>query len=319
HRGSAAVVDTEGRTLLSIGNPAQQVFLRSGAKPFQVLPAILAGGIERFGLTERELAVLCASHSGEPRHLEAVAGILAMIGLDESVLHCGTHPPLDEASARRRWRAAIEPTPICNNCSGAHTGMLLACRARDWPLDGYGSPGHPLQRQTRELLAAFAGIQPRTIGLAVDNCAVPTFRLPLHRAATAFARLVTGDCVSPELARAARRVVSAMTAYPEMVGGANRFDTDLMRAGAGSILAKGGAEAFHGVGLPRQRLGIALKITDGNARAVPPATMRLLGGLGALDDRQLRVLAPYGEPELHNLQDEPVGRLVPLFSFGGEE
>lgn len=318
HRGSIAVVDPSGGQKLAIGNPAERVFLRSTAKPFQVMPAILGGAIERYGITSEELAVLCASHGGEPRHTEAVLSVLTKIGLDESALRCGTHPPLNEEAARRRSHAGIEPTPLCNNCSGAHAGMLLACRVHHWPYGHYGAPGHPLQRMIREVVATFAGLDISEVGIAIDNCAVPTFRLPLTTAALAFARLATGEGLDPRLAEAAELIVESMTAHPEMVGGEDRFDTDLMRATAGAIVAKGGAEGFHGIGLPTQRLGTAMKISDGNARAIPPVAMRIVEHLAAIDRHALSELARYREPEVHNLQGELVGRLTPVFSFGGQ-
>jgi L-asparaginase II len=319
HRGSIAVVEPSGTLRLSVGNARERVFLRSGAKPFQVIPALLSGGIDRFDISPSELAVLCASHSGERRHTEAVLSVLAKIGLGEDALRCGIHPPLDERTARERWRLGIEPSPACNNCSGAHTGMLLACRANGWPIENYTASDHPVQVAIREALATFSGLQAGTIETAVDNCAVPTFRLPLERAAQAFARLVTGEALPAHLAEAARRVVQAMTANPDMVAGEERFDTDLMRAAAGSILSKGGAEAFHGMGLVRRKLGTAMKISDGNARAVPPVALRLLEHLGALDAEALTSLERYRHPDIVNLQGELVGRLSPVFSFGGDQ
>ncbi|HEX6509647.1 MAG TPA: asparaginase [Chloroflexota bacterium] len=313
HRGSVAVSDSAGRVILAAGDPQQRAFLRSAAKPFQVIPAILSGALERFRVTERELAVLCASHNAEPMHIDAVLTVLGKIGLSESALHCGAHPPLSQSAAVDRWRHGIDPTPVCNNCSGAHAGMLLACVARGWPLKSYGDLEHPLQRQTRQILASFADIDPAQIETAVDNCAVPTFRLPLDHAAQAFARLGNGDGMSTDLQRAAERVRNAMVRYPEMVAGENRFDTDLMRADGGSLVAKGGAEGFQGVGVLSSGLGIALKISDGASSAVGPATVRVLEGLDVLDEEALSSLESYREPLVHNMRGEVVGRVQPVF------
>ena len=249
--------------------------------------------------------------------MEAVRSVLAKIELDETALRCGAHPPIHEKTARQRWREGLEPTPICNNCSGAHAGMLLACRTKGWPTDDYGDPSHPLQRSIRQTLATFAGVPAESVQFAIDNCAVPTFRLPLNHAARAFARLASAEDVSHQLAEAARQVVSAMTHHPEMVGGEDRFDTDLMRSLQGAVVAKGGAEGFQGIGIVPQRLGVALKITDGNSRAVPPISMRVLEELGIIGTREMANLARYREPEVRNLQNELVGRLMPVFHLGG--
>lgn len=316
HRGALSVLDDMGTPVVSLGDPDQPAFLRSSAKPFQAIPAIISGGVDRFGITPMELAVLCASHGAEPRHLDAVFSVLEKIGAQEFALHCGVHAPLHEETARQRWRSGLEPTPVCNNCSGSHAGMLVACRAMGWPLDTYEDPDHPLQVMTRGILASFAGVSVPEVGFAVDNCAVPTFLLPLNRAAVAFARLGSGRGVGPDLQQAAGRIVEAMTQHPEMVGGENRFDTDLMRAAAGTIVAKGGAEGFQGIAIPPRKLGIALKVSDGNSRAIPPTIMPVLHYLQALTPEQERDLASYAGAPIKNHQGKQVGRLSPLFSLG---
>jgi len=314
HRGTIAVADASGRLVLGVGTVEQPAFLRSAAKPFQAMPAVLSGAVDRYGVTERELAVLCASHSGEPQHMEAVLGVLEKAGLDEAALHCGIHAPLHEETARRRWRVGLDPSPVCNNCSGAHTGMLLACRAMGWPIERYEEPDHPLQQWIQTILAAFAGTE-GSVQYGIDNCAVPTFLLPLQHAARAFSRLVSGEGPEERLGEAARRIAGAMVRYPEMVGGEHRFDTALMRVAGGSILAKGGAEGFQSVGFGG--LGMAIKISDGNAPPLPPVALAVLEHLGALDEEQLNALGAYREPQIYNHQGKLVGRLVPVFSFGG--
>lgn len=312
HRGIACVADVEGQALTSIGNVEQRVFLRSAAKPFQVMPAVLAGALDRYGISDRELAVLCASHGGEDRHIEAVLSVLQKAGLDEAQLRCGTHPPGNPDSAARLWREGREPSPVCNNCSGAHAGMLLACRANGWPTDGYGDPEHPLQQATRAIVARFSGTGIDDIDLAGDNCAVPTFRLTIRNAACAFARLANPSALDPDLGSAAERVSAAMMKHPAMVGGEQSFDSHVMEAGAGALIAKGGAEAFEGMGLRRRETGIALKISDGGARAIPPASIRLLRRLHIkLDGDMTR----WERPELRDLCGHSVGHLAPIFDL----
>jgi L-asparaginase II len=192
--------------------------------------------------------------------------------------------------------------------------MLAACTANGWPVETYTDPAHPLQVQTREIVAAFAGLPTEEVAFAVDNCAVPTFYLPLRQAARAFARLATARGLAQDLAKAAMQVVSAMTRYPDMVAGEDRFDTDLMAALGGKVVTKGGAEGFLGIGLLSSGLGVALKITDGNSRALPPAAMRVLAELGAVTPEEAARLESYAEPQLYNLQGEKVGRIVPVFA-----
>jgi L-asparaginase II len=316
HRGVLAVADSRGSTVLSMGDANQPAFLRSAAKPFQLIPAVLAGAIERFRISERELAVLCASHWAEPNQVAAVLSVLRKIGLDEGSLKCGIHPPISAAAAEHLVREGHQATAVHNNCSGAHTGMLVACVSRDWPIENYGSPDHPLQVMTRTIIANFAGVDIDAVELAVDNCAVPTFRLPLSNAAQAFARLATGQAVPDDLAEAALEISSAMTRHPDMVGGEGSFDTALMLATSGNIVSKGGAEAFAGIGVRSLGLGYALKITDGNPRAVPPVSVEVLRQIGALTENELVALAAYRTPEVLNHQGKLVGRLRTVFSFG---
>jgi L-asparaginase II len=318
HRGTFAVCDVDGGTVLSAGDVSQRVFLRSAAKPFQVMPAVLSGAIDRFRLTQEETAVLCASHNAEPVHVAAVLSALGKAGLGEDALRCGAHAPLDAGAAADLVRSGQAPTAVCNNCSGAHTGMLLACVANGWPLERYGDPDHPLQRMTREIVATFAGVAMAEVQMATDNCAVPTFRLPVQSAARAFARLVSPHGLGRDLEAAAAIVTEAMTACPHMVAGEDRFDTDLMVQGRGSIVAKGGAEAFEGIGLIECRLGIALKISDGGSRATAPASMAVLDALHALSAGAREALTKYGRPEVLNARGERVGRIEPVFSIEEE-
>ena len=189
HRGSAAVVDERGALLASCGDAHLAVYARSAAKPFQAMPLLLAGGEKRFRLSDAEIALLCASHGGEPRHTALAAQMLRKGGFTVADLECGAHLPMHEASARALLRAGKAPTALHNNCSGKHAGMLLACRLLELPHAGYTDAAHPLQRRIRSLVARFAGVPESEIGVAIDGCNAPVFRLPLSALALAYARL----------------------------------------------------------------------------------------------------------------------------------
>ena len=321
HRGSAAVVDERGALLASCGDANLAVYARSAAKPFQAMPLLLAGGEKRFRLTDAEIALLCASHGGEPRHTAVASGLLRKGGFTVANLECGAHLPMHEPSARALIRAGKTPTALHNNCSGKHAGMLLACRLLEFPHAGYTDPAHPLQRRIRSLFARYAGVPESEIGIAIDGCNAPVFRLPLSALALAYARL-TARAVAGEdrgAASARARIVRAMIRQPEMVAGASRFTTDLLTAGRGRWIAKEGAEGVYAVTLPPDRrgrsTGIAFKIEDGSARARDAVTLAAMSRLGVLPDDARRALAPYAEPVLHNARGLDVGRIeaeVPL-------
>jgi L-asparaginase II len=316
HYGAVAVVDAQGRLVAHAGDPDLTTYLRSAAKPFQLLPLVESGGADRFGFNDKELAVMAASHSGEPRHLEAVRAILEKIGLDERALLCGAHWPLSEETARMLREAGREPAPIDNNCSGKHASMLAQCAARGLSTHDYLDRRHPIQVTILETLGALCGIEPDAIGVGIDGCSVPCFALPLQACGLAFARLADPSGLPEPRRSAVRRIAQAMMAYPEMVGGEGRLDTDLMRAAPGRLVCKGGAEGYHGVGIVKGGLGLAIKIVDGNGqRAGGPVVVEALRQLGALDNLMLDTLHRHHAPVVKNHRGLEVGEVRPVFKL----
>jgi L-asparaginase II len=306
-------VDREGRVLYRAGPVDLGTFLRSSAKPFQTLPLVESGGADAFGLTEAELAVTCGSHSGEPVHIEAVRAILSKARLDERALQCGAHPPLDPASAQALIRDGRAPEPVHNNCSGKHAGMLAACRHRDWPVDTYLRPDHPLQMEITGIIAACCGISIGAIPLGTDGCGVPTFYVTLHQAARAFAVLAAPSVLPPGRADAIRRATGAMRRHPHMVGGTGRLNTDLLARFGDRLWCKTGAEGVFGVGLLNLGWGVAVKIEDGNPRALGSVVVEALHQLGVITGSELESLAPIHHPILHNHHGRAVGEIRPVF------
>lgn len=318
HRGDVAVVGSDGRVIASVGDPRKVTFWRSSAKPVQLLPLIESGGVERFGFTDAEIAVMCASHSGEDIHLAAVRSILSKIGLTERDLACGSHLPLHEPSAHRMLAAGQSAGEVHCNCSGKHSGMLALAVLTGAPTGGYWRPEHPIQQRILNVIAEMTGMDPQAIQLGVDGCGVPVHGLPLYNMALAYARLATGDGLAAPRRAAAKRIVRAMQAHPEMVAGTGRICSAILAAGQALLVAKGGAEAVYCVGHAGQRFGIAVKIEDGNSRAVGPCVLEVLRQMGHLPDSPL--LAPFVRPEVLNHRGERVGELIPTFtlSFAGE-
>jgi L-asparaginase II len=240
HLGAVAVVEPGGGLLARAGDPGLETFVRSAAKPWQALPLVLAGGVERYQLDAADLALVCASHSGTPAHTARVVRLLERGGFGIEALQCGVHPPLDEAAADELRRHGEPPSALHNNCSGKHAGMLLACALLGVSSDDYLDPSHLLQRRVVELVGAFCRVPPAEIGLGIDGCSAPTPRLSLRAAATGYAALAAPEEASPDPdeGRAAAAVAQAMTGAPEMVAGPGRFTTRLMQATAGRIIGK---------------------------------------------------------------------------------
>ncbi|HYV84494.1 MAG TPA: asparaginase [Patescibacteria group bacterium] len=318
HHGAAVLVDDAGGVVAALGDPGLATYLRSSAKPAQVLPVILSGAAERFGFTESEIAVMIGSHGGEPFHLEAVRSILKRAGIGEEALQCGAHPPFYRPAARALRLAGQEPSALHNNCSGKHAGMLALAAHLGAPIGTYLEPGHPVQQRILEVVARLAGVAAGSIGTAVDGCSAPTFAIPLEAAATLYARLLAPEALPEDLGRASRRAVAAMRRYPEMVAGTERLCTDLMRQGGDGLIAKIGAEGFYGLGYVRggRGFGLAIKISDGDGdRARPTAAIDALRQLGVLTGPAAdEILARHVGP-IRNHRGLVVGRVRSCFAL----
>jgi L-asparaginase II len=309
HRVAFAAADSSGALVHGQGDLSEAVFPRSAVKPLQALAMLESGAADRFALTPAEIALACASHSGEPRQVSAVEAWLGKLGLGADALECGAHPPSYGPAAEQLARRGEPPSPLHNNCSGKHAGMLtLACHL-DVPTAGYALPGHPVQQRIAAILAEMAGAGPLP-SPAIDGCSVPTFPLTLPQLATAMARLADPAALRPELAAACRRVQSAMREHPYMVGGSGRACTAIMTA-LPKVLVKTGAEGVYAAALPARELGIALKVEDGAGRAAPVALLALLDALGAIDEPARTALEELARPKLRNHTDLPVGRIEP--------
>ena len=300
HRVHVAVVDREGRLLARVGDPEHLTFYRSAAKPFQAVPLVEDGIVERFGLVSKELALCCASHNSEPEHLAVARSILEKAGMNEDDLECGPHLPFDRASEETLVRASEEPGPIHNNCSGKHAGMLALAKANGWPTRGYVGRDHPVQRRMLAEIERWSGLSEHEIDLGRDGCGVVCFATPLSRLALSFVRL--GGEEGP-----AKQVVSAMTAHPFMVAGTGRFGTALGDAAGDRIFAKTGAEGVFAVGATDGSFGVAVKVEDGGKRASAVAVLRTLDEFGVLDGIDSEDLDAFRAPKIMNTRGEEVG------------
>ncbi|MFN2385142.1 MAG: asparaginase [Thermoanaerobaculia bacterium] len=316
HRGDVAVADSGGALLASCGDPDRGVFVRSAAKPFQALPFLAAGGARKFRLGDDEIALMCASHGGEPRHVRLAGRMLRKGGFSENDLVCGAHLPLHEPSARALVRSGDPVSPLHNNCSGQHAALLLSCRLFGYPKRGYETPDHPLQQRIRQTFAAYAGVSQDSLEVAVDGCGIPVFYAPLSSLARAYARLMArrqpGESVEDLRARAL--VVRAMWESPAMVAGQGRFTTELLEVGKRRWVGKEGAEGVYAIGLRPRRpgarpVGIAFKIEDGSSRGRDAVSLALLDQLGHLDDIARRRLAAHEFIPVCNATGRVVGRI----------
>ncbi|MFK3962083.1 asparaginase [Ensifer adhaerens] len=267
HRGVVIAVDGDGRTVFSLGETDSAVFPRSACKAMQALPLMESGAADAYGFGNRELALACSSHSGEPEHVELAAKMLAAAGRDVSALECGAHWSSDQKTLIGQARSLEAPTALHNNCSGKHSGFICACCHSGTEVKGYVGYDHPLQREIRGAMESLTGAILAKDNCGVDGCSIPTYAVPLKGLAHGFAKMATGVGLEAERARVSRRLIGACMAEPFFVAGTKRACTRLMKTAPGRIFAKTGAEGVFCAAIPEKGIAIALKCEDGTTRA----------------------------------------------------
>jgi L-asparaginase II len=304
HRVHAAVVNASGELIGSAHNPALVTHWRSCAKPFQIMPLLEQRGFDAIGWGDDQLALACGSHGGEPEHVAIAQAMLASIGMEEGDLACGAHDPLSARGLRILRESGERPTRLHNNCSGKHAAMLARAHTSGWANVGYERADHPVQQECLATVATWAGVEASSIGRAIDGCGVVVFALPLEPMATAYARLADSARRSHEVPS---RIAHAMQTRPFLVGGSDRFDSAIIEATEGRVIAKIGAEGVHSVAIIDEGIGIALKVECGAQRAQFPAVIAVLQHYGALPRDLPPRLAEFSYKQLRNTRGEVVG------------
>jgi L-asparaginase II len=306
HRVHAAVVDASGKVIAGARETARLTHWRSCAKPFQVMPLIDAGGFDRIGWGDDQLALAVASHGGEPEHVAIAERMLTSIGMEVGDLACGPHDPLAQRGQKILRDKGLHPSRLHNNCSGKHAAMLAHAHSSGWPAFGYERQDHPVQRDCLKEVARWTGLAPSEIVQAVDGCGCVVFGMPLESMARAYARLADGARRSSPTPT---RIVHAMQTRPFLVGGTDRFDSALIEATEGRVIAKIGAEGVHSVAIIDDGIGIAIKVEDGAQRAQFPAVIAVLQHFGALPQELPPRLADFTSRPVRNSRGEVVGEV----------
>lgn len=309
HRGAVAVVDARGNVMAAWGDIERSVFARSAIKPLQALPLVESGAAESLEVSDEELALACASHGGEPEHVQTANSWLHRIGLRPDDLECGAHLPIYKPAAAALLRSGGALSALHNNCSGKHAGFLATAVHLRESTHGYSHADHPVQRRVRQTLEDMSGEKLADAPTGIDGCGIPVIGLSLRATAYAMARLGRPHDLSVERTRACERIVQAMATAPFMVAGSNRFCTEVMRVTGSDAIVKTGAEGFYTAALPIKGLGVALKIDDGAGRAAEVAMGAVLRYLEILNDSAIQSLAEQLEPPVQNWAGTPVGRI----------
>jgi L-asparaginase II len=323
HFGSFAIVNSMGDLVESFGDPTAITFLRSSAKPFQAMPFIENGGHKKWGLSQREIAIICSSHSGTDDHFNVLSSIQSKINVTQDDLLCGIHPSTDAATCQAMLERGEQPSPNRHNCSGKHTGMLAQALNINAPIENYIDINHPVQKRILQCFSEMCAVEVEKIVTGLDGCSAPVFAIPLRSAAFAYARLCDPRDLHPKRASACHTITTAMVSHPDMVSGPGKFDTRLMEISKGKIVSKGGAEGIQQIGIMPDVIkpgspgvGIILKISDGDGlgRAHPAVTLEILRRLGALTSNELDALSDLGPTfPVKNWRGFTVGEASPIF------
>jgi L-asparaginase II len=323
HRAHVAIVDEAGKLLYTFGIPKRITLARSAAKPAQALAVVETGAFSQFAFDDADLALMCASHSSEDRHIERTRAMLRKIQLEESAMRCGGHAPISDAVNRDWIKRDFKPTACCSNCSGKHVGMLGGALALGQSIEGYEDPSHPLQQLVKRVMAEVCDLPIDGVDWAVDGCNLPTPAFPLDKLALMYAKLADavdviahGKDVSDRVA-ALGRIFHAMTTYPEMVAGEGRYCTELMRAYGGAVVGKLGADACYGLGIRASEqtrrlgasgsIGISIKVEDGNIDVLYMLVSETLERLQIGTPEQRALLAKFHKPKVLNTMNREVG------------
>ena len=309
HRGVICIVDREGKVIYSEGDVQQICYPRSAMKLIQVMPLLELGGIERFGFTLEEIAVMCGSHNAEPEHLRVVNSILQKIGLDKENLKCGSQYPTSKKDADELIRKSEKPHHIHNNCSGKHAGMLALCKLLNVEIDDYLNPSHPIQTLILQYVEEMYEYPKDKMVTALDGCSAPIYSIPIYNQALAFKNLTATAFYTPKRKLACKTIVEAMSTYPFMVAGSKRYCSDMMKICGSRIIGKTGAEGVFCMSLLQEQMGVCIKIDDGKMLPQYNVAQALVEATGIFDKEILLPLQSYKQSDLNNFNKRTTGEI----------
>lgn len=303
------VIIKNGNIIKSKGNPNLIAYTRSSSKPIQGLAIILSGAADKFRLSQKELAIMCASHAADPIHIDLVRSIMRKFKITEKMLLCGTHKLQSEVTWGKILNHRLKNSPAFNNCSGKHLGMILSARALGVSTDNYINSSHPVQRLNLHLVTLMSEARPSDIKIGVDGCGAPNFALPMKNMALAFQNLTNPGRLEPQLKDACLRITSAIGKFPQYIHGPERYDTEFMKLRRDSI-SKGGAEGVQCVGFKGKNLAFAMKISSGDEIIYTTAALLILKKHNIISRKEFLSMKPFSETNRYNAQKIKIGEIV---------
>lgn len=315
HKGDIVIVNSEGKIVHELGNAGRITFFRSVAKPFQAIAALETGIVEEYGLGLNEIALMIASHSGEKEHINTIKGMMEKTGISEDMLKCGVHEPVNREAAKQLALKGESPTRLHCNCSGKHIGLIAASKLKNTDVREYYRESHEIQKDIKSIISEFCNVELEEMETGVDGCGLPIYAVPLKNIALSYANLCDMEFKKGKYSKSQNYVLSAMTMYPEMVAGKGRLDTEIMKKFGDRMISKAGAEGVYCAGIIGKSIGIAIKIDDGNSRAVGPAILDILVQMKIIDKSEAEPLKNFWKPPVLNHNKEIVGKIRPVFKL----
>ncbi|MFH1374045.1 MAG: asparaginase [bacterium] len=316
HYGAIAVVNGKGRLTHAVGDPHEPFMTRSSIKPFQLMPLLVSGAADHYGFTPRQLAVMCGSHTGGDDHHRVVSSNLGLADCGPENLRCGCHWPLGMQTDKKYPLDGEDQDPVRHNCSGKHSGFLALTRFFGDDVEEYLNPASRTQQMAKRILSDFCAYPVEKMPTGTDGCSAPNWPLPPYNLALGFMKLANRQADAGVSAEILSRIRGAMTTYPEMVSGEKRLDLDLARSFSPRLICKVGAESIEGIGLSDPPLGIAVKIYDGNQRALGAVCVSVLKQLGIIENIEgFPLLIRHKRPEIRNYRDFLTGHIETEFEL----
>lgn len=315
HNGDIAVVDENGSLVFHAGDPKHLTYFRSTCKPIITVAVLQEGVAEEYGLDLKEIAVIASSHSGEKEHLEVLEGLLKKTGIEKGSLMCGEVEPTGKAAAKELAASGLAPEKLHCNCSGKHIGVIAAAKKMGFEHEGYISSNHSVQLYIEKVISDFCGMGSEKMQSGIDGCGITVYAVPLQKMALSYANLCNHTFMGGHYSGSQKMVREAMINYPEMVAGRGRLDTELVSNFGDRVFGKFGAEGVYCAGVPKKKLGIAIKIEDGSSRAVGPVIIETLLQSGILSRTEAGRLIEFWRPAVLDNNKKTVGEIRPVFSL----
>lgn len=315
HRGNVVVVNNKGKILYKAGDAFYNTYFRSAAKPVQALNVLKSGASDRFGFTDKQLAVMCSSHYAEPIHIETINEILAKIGLEHTNIKGGVVTSLNAEYALKLAYDKVKLNSLFSDCSGKHAGMLAVCKHQNYSLKNYLSANHPCQQDILSIISEICQIEVENINIGIDGCSAPVHAMPIYNMALCFARLANPDEICQPMSSYCNRIFNAMTNYPEMISGTGGFCTELIKHASKKLIGKVGAEGVYCVGVKDMNIGIAVKIESGSMAMLPPVIYKIINELNILNESEKLNLKKYKVMDNLNDIETKVGEIRPAFEL----